>query len=305
MTMDPPSLSGRANYSVSDQPLCSEWQKAPEGAVFHLAHILLVLGFMGGSGFYGLLYMFSFLALGFLCCCLHGWSEPCAPDASAWPCALSVLCVAQALHVAHRARSVAFGGELQELYARMFNKLGVSLTHYGEIVACCEGQIQTMEKDHFFSIEGKTPIDKLSVLLSGRVRVSVNGEFLHYIHPFQFLDSPEWDSLRPSEDGVFQVTLRADSRCRYVTWRRKKLYLLFAQHRYIARIFALLVRNDIADKLFSLNTAALDGRGFRYDLRLPSFCHGPHLERTGAIPPLRPSRNRNKRVITKPVDSKS
>lgn len=38
-----------------------------------------------------------------------------------------------------------------------------------------------------------------------RVRVSVNGEFLHHIYPFQFLDSPEWDSLKPSEEGVFQV----------------------------------------------------------------------------------------------------
>lgn len=169
--MDLPSPSERTNYSVSsvnDQPLCSEWQEAPQGALFHLAHILLVLGFMGGSGFYGLLYMFTFLALGFLCCCLHAWSEPCAPDSSAWPCALCVVCVAQALHVAHRARSVAFGGELQELYGRMFRKLGVSVTHYAEIVACCEGQIHTMEKEHFFSIEGKTPIDKLSVLLSGR-----------------------------------------------------------------------------------------------------------------------------------------
>lgn len=76
----------------------------------------------------------------------------------------------------------------------------------------------------------------------------------------------------------FQVTLRADNRCRYVAWRRKKLYLLFAQHRYIAKIFALLVRNDIAEKLFSLNDKAFDIRGFRYDLRLPSFCHGPETE---------------------------
>lgn len=44
-----------------------------------------------------------------------------------------------------------------------------------------------------------------------RVRVTVSGEFLHFIYPFQFLDSPEWDSLRPSEESVFQVnsTLQA------------------------------------------------------------------------------------------------
>ncbi|KAK7886621.1 hypothetical protein WMY93_026242 [Mugilogobius chulae] len=53
--------------------------------------------------------------------------------------------------------------------------------------------------------------------------------------------------------GHFSVTLQADNRCRYVSWRRKKLYLLFAKHRYLAKIFALVVRNDIADKLYSLN----------------------------------------------------
>ncbi|CAL8287380.1 unnamed protein product [Merluccius merluccius] len=106
-----------------------------------------------------------------------------------------------------------------------------------------------------------------------RMVVTVNGEFLHYIYPYQFLDSPEWDSLRPSEEGLFQVTLRADRRCRYVAWRRKKLYLLFAKHRYIAKVFALVVRNDIAEKLFSLNDKAVDGSGRRYDLRLPSYCH--------------------------------
>lgn len=35
--------------------------------------------------------------------------------------------------------------------------------------------------------------------------MTVDGEFLHYIFPLQFLDSPEWDSLRPSEEGFFQV----------------------------------------------------------------------------------------------------
>ncbi|XP_029688249.1 popeye domain-containing protein 3 isoform X2 [Takifugu rubripes] len=149
-----------------------------------------------------------------------------------------------------------------------------SLVLFG-IVACSEGEVHNLEPDHCFAVEGRTAIDKLSVLLSGRVRVTVNGEFLHFIHPFQFLDSPEWDSLRPSEEGLFQVTLCADHHCKYVAWRRKKLYLLFAKHRYIARIFALVVRNDISEKLFSLNHRAVDSSGRRYDLRLPTYCHVP------------------------------
>ncbi|XP_078303301.1 popeye domain-containing protein 3 isoform X2 [Panthera onca] len=104
-----------------------------------------------------------------------------------------------------------------------------------------------------------------------RIRVTVDGEFLHYIFPFQFLDSPEWDSLRPTEEGIFQVTLTAETDCRYVSWRRKKLYLLFAQHRYISRLFSVLIGSDIADKLYALNDRVYTGKTYHYDIRLPNF----------------------------------
>lgn len=38
-----------------------------------------------------------------------------------------------------------------------------------------------------------------------RISVSLEGQFLHYIQRHQFLDSPEWESLRPNEEGKFQV----------------------------------------------------------------------------------------------------
>ncbi|CAJ1061890.1 popeye domain-containing protein 3 [Xyrichtys novacula] len=286
--MEPPDFEAM-NYTVDPgppgYPLCEAWKEGAEGSVFHLSNILLFLGFMGGSGFYGLLYLFSFLTVGFFCSTLWAWSDSCTTDSFLWSFALFGVCLGQLLYVSYRLRSVSFEKDFQELYASVFQRLGVSLTHFGKIVACCDGHIQSLEKDHCFAVEGKTPIDKLSVLLSGRIRVTVNGEFLHYIYPLQFLDSPEWDSLRPSEEGVFQVTLRADNPCRYVAWRRKKLYLLFAKHRYIAKIFALVVRNDIAEKLYSLNDKALNSSGHRYDLRLPSYCHTPgtELEKTDVL----------------------
>lgn len=54
--------------------------------------------------------------------------------------------------------------------------------------------------------------------------------------------------------------------------------MLFAKHRYIAKIFALVVRNDIAEKLYSLNNKVFDRSGRRYDLRLPSYFHMPGTE---------------------------
>nr|XP_057909592.1 popeye domain-containing protein 3 [Doryrhamphus excisus] len=279
--MDPPDFESM-NFTVklveNTYPLCEKWKNGSEGSVYHLAHIFLFLGFMGGSGFYGQLYLFTFLTLGFFCATLWAWTDPCTNDAFLWCLALFSVCLGQVLHAAYRLQRVSFKRDFQELYNCLFKKLGVSLSHFGKIVACCDEDIHTIEKDHCFAIEGKTAIDKLSLLLTGRIRVTVQDEFLHYIYPFQFLDSPEWDSLRPSEEGVFQVTLSADNPCTYVSWRRKKLYLLFAKHRYIARIFALVVRNDIAEKLYSLNDKAFDCSGHRYDLRLPSYCHMPGTE---------------------------
>lgn len=151
-----------------EYPVCSEWKENPEGSMFHLAHILLVLGFMGGSGFYGLLYMFSFLTLGFFCYSMWAWSDPCTTDSFSWTFALFAFCLAQVVHVSYRLRSVTFDKEFQDLYDYMFKKLGVSLTHFGKIVEGCEGDVYTIEKEHCFAVEGKTSIDKLSILISGR-----------------------------------------------------------------------------------------------------------------------------------------
>ncbi|XP_077455917.1 popeye domain-containing protein 3 [Stigmatopora argus] len=350
-------------------PLCAKWRDGSENSVYHLANIFLCLGLMGGSGIFGVLYVFTFLTSGFFCASLWAWMDSCTRDAFLWFFALFAVCSSQVLHTAYRIRSVSFERDFQELYNCVFKKVGVSLPQFGKIVTCCGGVIHTLEKDHCFAVEGKTAIDKLSLLMTGRlspaernygigdrellaekmaleewrhhlegasqpfvvltdhknleylksaqrlnsrqaripttlsptttyhdlalrhcnlrsglhyvllgIRVTVNGELLHFTYPFQFLDSPEWDSLRPSEEGVFQVTLSADYPCTYIAWRRKSLYLLFAKHRYIARIFALVVRNDIAEKLSSLYYKAFNCYGHRYDLRLPTCCHMPGTE---------------------------
>lgn len=56
-----------------------------------------------------------------------------------------------------------------------------------------------------------------------------------------------------------------------MSWRRKKLYLLFAQHRYISRLFSVLIGSDIADKLYALNDRVYTGKTYHYDIRLPNF----------------------------------
>lgn len=75
-----------------------------------------------------------------------------------------------------------------------------------------------------------------------------------------------------------------------MAWRRKKLYLLFAKHRFISRLFSILIGSDIAEKLYALNDRVHVGQGFRYDIRLPNFYHVALPEPPPVPPPPRPHR---------------
>ncbi|XP_069582402.1 popeye domain-containing protein 3 [Ranitomeya imitator] len=270
------SMDGNVSFwesLVTGHPVCISWKQEAEGSIYHLASIFFVLGCMGGSGFSGLLYVYIFFALSFLCTSIWAWLNVCAADVFSWNFILLVICIVQIIHLTYQLRSVTFEKEFQDVYTSVFQPLGISLTVFRKIISYCNAEVITLEREHCYAIQGKTPIDKLSLLVSGRIRVTVDGEFLHYIFPLQFLDSPEWDSLRPSEEGVFQVTLTAETRCKYITWRRKKLYLLFAKHRFISRIFSMLIRGDIANKLYALNEKVYVDSGFRFDIRLPNYYH--------------------------------
>ncbi|KAL1770204.1 popeye domain-containing protein 3 [Sigmodon hispidus] len=124
------------------------------------------------------------------------------------------------------------------------------------------------------------------------VHIAYQVHSITFAREFQFLDSPEWDSLRPTEEGIFQVTLTAETDCRYVSWRRKKLYLLFAQHRYISRLFSILIGSDIADKLYALNDRVVTGKKHHYDIRLPNYYQmsSPNLSRSPLTEQFRNSR---------------
>ncbi|XP_078265175.1 popeye domain-containing 2 [Rhinoraja longicauda] len=244
-----------------------------EGAMYHLANVMFTLGYMSGSGFVGLIYIFSLLGIGFFIYSLWGWLDTCGLDIFMWNLLIFVLCLVQLAHVGYRLRKVTFEEDFGNLYKDMFRPLQVPLKVYKEIVRCCDAQVVNLARDQNYAVEGKTTIDRLSLLLSGRVRVSHDQQFLHYIFPHQFLDSPEWESLRPNEEGSFQVTLTAETDCCYVTWKRRKLYVLLAKHHYIARLFTVLLGNDIADKLYALIDKLYCRGGVRYDIRLPSLYH--------------------------------
>ncbi|XP_066890632.1 popeye domain-containing protein 2 isoform X4 [Kogia breviceps] len=282
-------------------PLCVGWRRDQEGAVYHLATCLLLLGFMGGSGVYGCFYLFGFLGTGYLCCVLWGWLDACGLDIVLWSILLATTCVLQLAHLVYRLREDTLPEEFELLYKTLCLPLQVPLPAYKEIIRCCEEQVLTLATEQTYAVEGETPIDRLSLLLSGRVRVSQDGQFLHYIFPYQFMDSPEWESLHPSAEGVFQVTLTAETECSYISWPRKSLHLLLAKERYISRLFLVLLGYDISEKLYALNDKLFAKFGLRFDIRLPSLYHvlGP------AAPDAGPESQKDDKDIREPAASPS
>ncbi|NWQ79634.1 POPD2 protein, partial [Columbina picui] len=257
------------------QPMvCNAWKEIMEGAAYQLASCIILLGYMGGSGIFGSLYIFGLLAPGYFCYALWGWLSACGLDIFIWNMLLVLICLLQLAHLAYRLRRDTIPQEFDLLYKTMYLPLQVPLEVYKEIVKCCEERVQSLARDQNYAVEGKTPIDRLSLLLSGRIRVSQDGQFLHYVFPYQFLDSPEWESLRPSEEGTFQVTPRGPTAAQL-----RSLLLCCVSEKGTGGLimpckanweyFPLLPHG----KLYSLNEKLFAKFGLRFDIRLPSLYH--------------------------------
>lgn len=267
-----------ANSTLLDSlffaPLCDGWTNNTEGAIYQLGNTVLFLGYMGGSGAYGCLFIFGFLTPAFACLTLWGWMTMCGLDVFTWNLLLLLACLVQICHLLYRLHQEGMRNEeLTNLYQAVYLPLGVPIHVFKEIARAFENKVVELKAGETYAVEGKTPINQLSFLLSGRINVSLEGQFLHYIHRHQFLDSPEWESLRPNEEGKFQVTLTAEEDTRYISWRRRRLYLLMSKDCYIARIFSIMLGYDIAEKLYNLNNKLYIKSGVLLDIRLPSLYH--------------------------------
>lgn len=67
--------------------------------------------------------------------------------------------------------------------------------------------------------------------------------------------------------------MTAEEDSRYISWRRRRLYMLISKERYIARLFSVMLGYDIAEKLYNLNNKLYIKSGVLLDIRLPSLYH--------------------------------
>lgn len=95
--------------------------------------------------------------------------------------------------------------------------------------------------------------------------------FLHWFKPEFKPQFTTWNSR--SFHHTLKVTLTAEEDSRYISWRRRRLYLLLSKDRYIARLFSVMLGYDIAEKLYNLNNKLYIKSGMLLDIRLPSLYH--------------------------------
>lgn len=193
----------------------------------------------------------SLLTLSFFMTSVWAGLVVCAPDVLAWHLTCLLVNAAHAVYLAWEALPPRLPNELRGLYDRLFLPYQVGKKPFATLVRAAE--ILSLDGDHKYAVEGVSPADqKVSILLSGKLQVTCEDVLLHYVQPYEFIDSPEYESCPIGSDKLFQVSITAQESCRYLCWPRRRLYNVLRQNPTMGTILRNLVGRDIALKLYSL-----------------------------------------------------
>ncbi|XP_076067319.1 popeye domain-containing protein 3-like isoform X2 [Oratosquilla oratoria] len=249
---------------------CEDWSP-PQHLLFQLANGCFFVSYLAPSERKGLLFMHAVLILGFLLYSTWAWNIICAPDVFSWNFSFVILNMGQALHIIYQMRPVKVNKELEAVYTALFEPLNVPRLLFKRLVAVEYAQIMTLHPGEAYAMQNLTRTDRLGLLISGKINVMSDNQFLHSIGAMQFLDSPEFESSRASLEDKFKVSIIAASTCRYVFWQRSSLEYQFVKEPYLASVLSTLIARDITTKLYAMNQKIVTEKGSHLDIRLPSL----------------------------------
>ncbi|KOX71469.1 Blood vessel epicardial substance [Melipona quadrifasciata] len=249
--------------ALGNTALCL-WQQ-PQHILFQLANFCFALSYSAPSSRKGILFMHSVLIIGefvlfvsrFMLLSGWAWHVICAPDIFSWNFSFLVLNIGQLVYIVYQMRPVRFDPELEEAYHTLFYPFKVSRLQFKRLVSPEFASIMSLHAGEAYAMQNLTRTDRLALLLSGKVNVLSDSNFLHPILPCEFLDSPEFESSRASVDDKFKVSIVAASSCRYLYWQRSALEYLLVKEAYLATVLTTLVARDIATKLYAMNNKIL------------------------------------------------
>ncbi|CAH1108918.1 unnamed protein product [Psylliodes chrysocephalus] len=261
------------SYTIPSEtwwPFCDYW-KDPQHILYQLANFCFVLAYSSTCSKKGVLFMHCWLIVGLMLFSAWAWNVICAPDVFTWNFAFMVMNMAQVFHIVYQLRPVKFDPELEEAYHTLIEPFKIGRLQFKKMVSADFAQIMSLHAGEAYAVQNLTRCDRLGLLLSGKVNVLSDNQFLHPILPCEFLDSPEFESSRNTVDDKFKVSIVAASTCRYLFWQRSSLEYLFVKDTYIATVLTTLIARDIATKLYAMNNKIVTAKGSHLDIRLPSI----------------------------------
>ncbi|KAL0266446.1 UNVERIFIED_CONTAM: hypothetical protein PYX00_008979 [Menopon gallinae] len=249
---------------------CDSWRDA-QHVLYQLANVCFLISYSAPSNRIGLVVMHSVLVLGFMLSTGWAWNVVCAPDVFFWNLSFMSLNLLQLFYVVYLMRPVKFNPELEDAYHTLFQPFKISRLTFKKLVSAEFAQIVSLHAGEAYAMQNLTRTDRLGLLLTGKVNVLSDHQFLHPILPCEFLDSPEFESSRANVDEKFKVSIIAATACRYLYWQRSSLEYLFVKETYLATVVTTLIAKDIATKLYAMNNKIITERGSHLDIRLPSI----------------------------------
>ncbi|XP_070553668.1 blood vessel epicardial substance-like [Ptychodera flava] len=240
--------------SEEDTPggVCPDWSE-PHHALFQVGHLTLVVALVTPTIFqHHALFLRVVLVFAFLFLYLWAITVSCMPDFFGWNLVFFIVNIAQVVRIVYSFWPVGLDIELESTYDSLFKPLQMPRSNFKNLSK--HGCMFSLKKGDFYAIEFKTAADeRLSILLSGSVRVTSDDIYLHTVKPNEFLDAPEWESCKSGYGDVFQVTLTALEDCRYISWPRKNLESHLKKHQFTKAILNSLIGKDVSRKLFAMN----------------------------------------------------
>ncbi|XP_071506766.1 popeye domain-containing protein 3-like [Diadema antillarum] len=233
---------------------CSEAMMA-QHSIYQLGSFVIAVGFLvpPNVGLAQALWLRSTLVIGGFCHVL--WAAPvlCWPDALGWNMACLFLNMLHLAYLIYLVYPITFEDEIEKVYETHFKPFNITKKEFKKVLEC-DGEIYELDATGRYALENKTRTDRqIAMLLAGRMVVSAGGQFLHYVHPTQFLDSPEWEASHSGQKSKFQVTITADTDCRYIQWRRRKLDNFLRREPFLRSVFETTIGKDITKKLYGID----------------------------------------------------
>ncbi|GIY65805.1 popeye domain-containing protein 3 [Caerostris extrusa] len=231
----------------------------PNHVLFQIANIFLFLSYLAPVGIHGLLYLRTCLMIGSIFFALWGWVILCALDTFIWNAVFTVINFIHVVILLYMLRPVKLSKELEEVYKDLFKPLQVSRHQFRRAISCMR-EIKYLKPREPYCVENVTKVDRLSLVISGRLVVSQNGHALHIVDSKQFLDSPEWFGVCTNDN--YQVSITALEECRVLIWHRDKLKLSICDDIFLQAVFDNILGKDVVKKLLLVSETSCNGVGF-------------------------------------------